>query len=44
MAVCMHFDDLWKIASPVGVVNGFDLSPFDEISQVNILIKRNLFD
>ncbi|CAJ0942625.1 unnamed protein product, partial [Mesorhabditis belari] len=33
MAVCMHFDDLWKIASPVGVVNDFDLSAFDEISQ-----------
>ncbi|CAI4226073.1 unnamed protein product [Auanema sp. JU1783] len=31
--VCEKFTDLHTIASPVGTVNGFDLSYFDEISQ-----------
>ena len=32
-AMPVHFDDLWKIVAPVGFVEGFDLSAFDEICQ-----------
>ncbi|VDN37479.1 unnamed protein product [Gongylonema pulchrum] len=32
-AVPVKFDDLWKIAAPVGFVEGFDLTAFDRLCQ-----------
>lgn len=29
----MKFDNLWKVAAPVGVVEGFNLSSFDQVCQ-----------
>ncbi len=31
----VEFKDLWKIRAPVGVVEGFDLSFFDDLVQVS---------
>ncbi|VDK51657.1 unnamed protein product [Anisakis simplex] len=31
--MAVEFDDLWKIAAPVGCVEGFDLDQFDKICQ-----------
>ena len=33
-ALPVRFEHLWKIAAPVGVVEGFDLSEFDAVCQV----------
>lgn len=30
------FEHLWKIVAPVGIVEGFDLSPFDDVCQVAV--------
>lgn len=38
MPVC--FKHLWKIAAPVGIVDGFDLNDFDKICQVCQNFKR----
>lgn len=27
----IKFDELWKIAAPFGIVEGFDLAPFDDV-------------
>ncbi|TKR64488.1 hypothetical protein L596_025011 [Steinernema carpocapsae] len=32
-AIPLNFEHLWKIASPVGTVEGFDLSRFDDVCQ-----------
>lgn len=37
-AVAVHFDDLWKIRAPVISAEGFNLSKFDEMVQVFVLI------
>jgi protein arginine N-methyltransferase 7 len=34
-AMPVHFNDLWKIRSPVGIVEGFDLKDFDDIIMVS---------
>ena len=34
MCMPVIFEHLWKIAAPVGIVDGFDLSDFDDICQV----------
>lgn len=31
----IQFDDLWKIRSPVGLCEGFDLSTFDDLIEVH---------
>uniref|UniRef100_A0A914P6V1 Protein arginine N-methyltransferase domain-containing protein n=1 Tax=Panagrolaimus davidi TaxID=227884 RepID=A0A914P6V1_9BILA len=38
--VCLpvKFEHLWKIAAPVGIVDGFDLSDFDVLCQVYIFL------
>ncbi|KAL4002504.1 Ribosomal protein L11 methyltransferase (PrmA) family protein [Acanthocheilonema viteae] len=30
-AMPVKFDELWKIAAPFGIVEGFDLTPFDDV-------------
>lgn len=35
MCLPVKFEHLWKIAAPVGVVDGFDLGDFDVLCQVN---------
>uniref|UniRef100_A0A158R408 MYND-type domain-containing protein n=1 Tax=Syphacia muris TaxID=451379 RepID=A0A158R408_9BILA len=32
-AIPLYLEDLWKIVAPVGVVEGFNLSPFDDICE-----------
>ena len=36
MCMPVIFEHLWKIAAPVGTVDGFDLSDFDDICQVDL--------
>lgn len=42
----VEFEHLWKIRAPVGIVEGFNLEPFDKIIQVTyfaiFLISSNL--
>jgi protein arginine N-methyltransferase 7 len=38
MAIPVEFDDLWKIRAPVGLCEGFDLSSFDDLIEVETII------
>ena len=38
----VEFEDLWKFHAPVNIVQGFDVSLFDELIEVRIFLGYHL--